>query len=481
MAAPAIDFTYDPLAYAFEAATLELIGRGDREDAQGSYGDWLPLASPAMTWDWKWQRYVQGVLDRVTSGEIDRLMIFAPPRHGKTTLVTAHYPVYRLERDPSTPIIVAAYNATLARKFSRKSRRIARTRFPLSEERQAVEDWETTQGGGLRAVGVGDGITGQGGKLILIDDPVKSREEAESLTYRDRVWEWFTDDLWTRREPNAAVILTLTRWHEDDLAGRILASEDAKNWTVVTLPALAEADDLLGRKPGEALCPERYDEAALADIRTVTHGYSWEALYQQRPTAKRGETYDPAWFALADPDEVPRDAESVLWFDRASTDAGGDYTAGVLVLRKGPDFWLWPKLHVQHTAGVRDQLMRNVADQVKQERQRVPPTVWGEQEPGSGGKDAAHNFKRTMLGHAVKTEPTTGSKESRAEPMASQAELGHVRVVRSPLTSKLLEEARQFPRGTHDDLIESAFSGFNVLARSPKRTPSPKSTAFFSG
>lgn len=197
-------------------------------------------------------------------------------------------------------VIIAAYNQTLADKFSRKARRIARERIPVSEERMAAEDWETMTGGGLRAVGVGSGITGQGGNLIVIDDPCKSREEANSESFRERVWDWYTDDLYTRLEPDGALILIMTRWHEDDLAGRILASEDGPSWSIINLPAEAEEDEPqpplgLGRKQGEALCPERFDLNALHTIRTVL-GNEYYALYQQRPQPPEGNQFKKDWF-----------------------------------------------------------------------------------------------------------------------------------------------------------------------------------------
>ena len=197
------------------------MGEIERERARRDFDVWLDQVTP--TWEWRWRHlvYIRTYLDRVTRGDLKRLMLFVPPRHGKSEQTTIRYPTWRLERDPTLRVIVGAYNQILANKFSRKARRIAVQRLDLSAERVAVEDWETAQGGGFRVVGVGGGITGQGGDLIIIDDPVKNREEANSQAYRDRVWEWYTDDLYTRLEPGGAIILIMTRWHEDDLAGRI--------------------------------------------------------------------------------------------------------------------------------------------------------------------------------------------------------------------------------------------------------------------
>lgn len=261
------------------------------------FRDWLYQATPAYRWDWPHLEFIRRQLDAVSRGDVRRLMLFVPPRHGKTEIATVRYPVYRLQRDPAIRVVVAAYNQILANKFSRKSRRIATGRVPLSSDRVAVEDWETTEGGGLRAVGVGAGITGQGADLIVIDDPVKSREEAESPAYRERVWDWYKDDLYTRLEPGGSIVLIQTRWNVDDLAGRILSSDDAANWTVVSLPAEAEDNDPLGRAPGDALCPERYDTADLARIKLVLGSASYAALYQQRPTPREGALFKAEWFA----------------------------------------------------------------------------------------------------------------------------------------------------------------------------------------
>ena len=436
-----------------------------RSEAAREYAfeQWLPAVSPTWTWDWAYLRYIQAQLARVTRREVDRLMLFVPPRHGKSEMTTVRYPIWRLEREPETRVIVGAYNQTLANKFSRKSRRIARERLNLSAERTAVEDWETAEGGGLRAVGVGGGITGQGGGLIIIDDPVKNREEAESQTYRDRVWDWYTDDLYTRLEPGGQMILIMTRWHEDDLAGRILASEDAPQWTVVSLPALAEEHDPLGRMPGEALCPERYDATALAKIQRVL-GRSFHALYQQRPTAREGNFFKRHWFPVVE--AAPARAERVRWWDRAATEAGGDWTAGVRIAR-APDgvYYVEDVVRGQWSGGERDRVIRVTA-----EADGVNVRQWSEQEPGSSGKDAALAFVRLLAGFSAHAEPSTGSKEVRADPLAAQAEAGNVRLVRAAWNPAFLNELCEFPMGKHDDPVDAASGAFNKLARTgPKK------------
>ncbi len=239
-------------------------------------------------------------------------MLYMPPRHGKSELVTVRYATWSLERHPEVRIIIGGYNQFIANIFSRKIKRIAHARIEMGKDRVAVEEWQTAAGGGVRAVGVGGGVTGQGGDLIIIDDPIKSRAEAESEAYRDSVWNWYTNDLYTRREPGAKMIIIQTRWHQDDLAGRILASEDGPNWTVINLPAEAEVNDPLGRQEGEALCPERFDLPALAGIKTVLGTYGYQALYQQRPAPSGGGIVKLSWFRRyrTPPAEVVRIVQS---------------------------------------------------------------------------------------------------------------------------------------------------------------------------
>jgi predicted phage terminase large subunit-like protein len=259
------------------------------------FPDWLPNVTPRFTWDWKHLQAIYSKLYDIVTGKINRLMIFMPPRHGKTESVTVRFPAWMIERDPSFRFILAAYNFSLSSKFSRKIQRIVKARG-IALEREAVEDWETGEEGGVRAVGVGSGVTGHGANGILIDDPVKSREEAYSATYREKVWDWYRDDLYTRLEPGGFIILIMTRWHHDDLAGRILADDSiAHEWTVLKLPAFAEANDPLGRKEGAALCPDRYDEAQLQSIKNVMKS-DFESLYQQNPTAAAGEVFKRDWW-----------------------------------------------------------------------------------------------------------------------------------------------------------------------------------------
>lgn len=421
-----------------------------------TFQDWNERATPAWNWRWPHLDLLQRTLDQVTAGEVKRLIIQMPPRHGKSETATVRYPVYRLLDDPSCRVIIGAYNVTLAAKFGRKARTLAeRDGVPLSDSRAAADDWETTDGGGVRSVGVGSGVTGHGGDLIIIDDPVKSREEAESVTYREKVWSWYTDDLYTRLEPGAALVVIMTRWHSDDLVGRILASEDASRWTVLTLPALAEENDPLGRPVGAALCPDRYDEAALADIHRVESEYAFAALFQQRPRPRDGNMFPRDRVQIVD--AVPTGGRRVRYWDKGATDGKGDPTAGVRMAYVGGLVYVEDAVRVQLAADRRNALMRQTADLEAGVPQRV------EQEPGSGGKESAETTVRLLAGHAVTVEKVTGDKVTRADPFAAQWQAGNVRLVRGEWNRRYLDELETFPNGVHDDQVDASSGAFNYL------------------
>ena len=389
-------------------------------------------------------------------------MIFVPPRHGKSEMVTVRYPIFRLERDPTLRVIITAYNQTLSDKFSRKARKIAqmRNRIAISRERKAANDWETVQGGGLRSAGVGGGITGLGANLIVIDDPVKSREEASSLTIRDRVYDWFTDDVYSRLEPDGAIILIMTRWHEDDLAGRLLARHPDE-WTVIRLPALAEADDPLGRMPGEALCPARYPVDELLRIKSVLGTWAFEALYQQRPMPLEGGLFKREWFSKF-VDTTPAQVDiRVRYWDKAATAGDGDYTVGVRMSRTADGlFYVEDVVRGQWSPGERDRVIAQCAAIDGEGTQ-----IWFEQEPGSSGVDSVQALIRMLAGYSVHANRVTGSKEVRAEPFAAQCEAGNVILVKGGWNSAWLDEMLVFPNGQHDDQVDATSGAFAALGQ----------------
>lgn len=430
------------------------------------FPEWLPAVTPHWTWDWPHQLHLYRALERVTNGTCKRLMIFMPPRHTKTETVTVRYGAYRLEQNPKLNIILGCYNQKLANRFSRKTLRIAKQRMALSTERKAVEEWETAIGGGFRAVGVGGGITGFGGDLIMIDDPVKNREEAESETYRDKCWEWFNDDLYTRLEPGGAIVLTMTRWHDDDLAGRLLAemAEGGEQWEVVSLPALAEDDDPMRRKVGQALCPARYDETKLAEIKQKLGSYSFAALYQQRPTPLEGGLFKREWFG-ADKfiDRAPDGLQWARGYDLAvSQKTSADYTAsfrcaftrdGDLIIDGGF------RKRVEFPEQLRYVVKRMVDE--KRTRHGIEKALHGEA--------LVQALRRipAVRGIPLKAVKVDTDKFTRALGWANLAEEGRVYIVRSHWNNDFLDEVCRFTgKGdAHDDQVDAVSLAVNMLAK----------------
>jgi predicted phage terminase large subunit-like protein len=315
------------------------------------------------------------------------------------------------------------------------------------------------QGGGFRAVGVGGGVTGQGGDLIIVDDPVKNREEAESLTYRDKVWDWFTNDLYTRLEPGGAIIVIMTRWHKDDIVGRILESETADQWTRIRLPAEAEACDPLGRSEGAALCPYRYPLPVLADIHKVL-GRDYTALYQQSPQPREGGMFKDHWFKRVA--AVPAEARRLRWWDKGATAGGGDWTVGFLMAFLEGMYYIEDVVRGQWASGERDRII--VATAAKDAETYGPVTVYGPQAPGDAGKDVALTFIKMLAGYDVHTSTETGSKEVRAQPLAAQCEAGNVSVLKAAWTATLIDEFCNFPSAANDDQVDAGSHAFNKLA-----------------
>lgn len=227
-----------------------------------------------------------------------------PPRHAKSTLISHWFGVWYLHLFPERRIILTSYAADYAATWGRRVRNSIVEHgevlgLSLAGDTTAADAWETEQRGGMVTAGVGGPITGRGADILIVDDPIKNSEEANSATYRDKVWEWWQSTAVTRLEPGAAAIVVMTRWHEDDLAGKLLSDEDSGGeWELLNLPAIAEKDDVIGRHEGEALWPERYDLAALDNRRLAVGEYVWQSLFQQRPPSLTGnplyQNYDDA-------------------------------------------------------------------------------------------------------------------------------------------------------------------------------------------
>lgn len=487
-----------PAAYArYQAEALrraaELRATTGRRDTP-AFGRWLRVASPEWPWHYRHLKIVRRYLKRVEAGEINRLMIFLHPRSFKSQMVTVRWPAYLLERDPLTRIIVGSYNQDLAESFSHETRRIVASRgVKLDPAHRMVNDWWTAAGGGLRAVGVGGGVTGRGTSVLLLDDVVKSYEEARSHAYQERVWNWWRFDLLSRLEPHprtgaaAAVILIMTRWHDLDLAGRILTAEGGDRWTVLRIPALAETQaerddynaaigrppgepDPLGRAAGEAMNPERFPVPALEEKRAEQGVLSFMALYQQRPSAPEGDMFRREWFEVVDEVPAGRRVALVRYWDKASSKTTTAYTAGVLLARVDGVYYVVHLVMGKWAAPAREAIIRSTA--------AADFAAWGwdvetvvEQEPGSGGKDSADNTIASLAGYRVAADRPTGDKTLRAEPLAAQAAVGRVKLVRGAWNRDYLDILAAFPGGAVKDAVDASSGAFARLARAEATRP----------
>ena len=297
------------------------LGLGPHLENPLSFREYVCLVKPS----YKWYRHCEinaAVLQRVADDELKRVMIFEPPRHGKSEQVSRLFPAYYLYRHPERWVGINSYGASLAYKLSRAAREnFVRGGGRIKDDANTIEQWDTVQGGGLWAAGVGGPITGKGYHLGIIDDPLKNAEEAASETIREGHKEWYESTFFTREEPDGAQIIVQTRWNEDDLAGWLLATEEetaieaadnpeleitCERWHILNFEAIKtdeqiEVPDTCTVEPdwrevGEALCPERYPIARLMKIARRIRSYWWNALYQQRPSPLEGKIFKGDWF-----------------------------------------------------------------------------------------------------------------------------------------------------------------------------------------
>lgn len=279
-------------------------------------------------------------------------MVNVPPRHGKSAIVSERFPVWTMGHHPDWQFLAASYAASLSEKFSRKARALVRepitqTAFPglkLNPEKQGVEEWETTTGGVYKAMGVGGPATGSGANVLLIDDPVKGYEQAYSQVYRDKVFEWYRSDAETRLMPESGVLIVMTRWHEDDLAGRLL-KEEPEDWRQVSFPAIAEQDEE-HRKEGEALHPDRYPLATLERIKAKS-SWVWAGLYQQRPAPDEGGILKRAYWRYYETRPERFDLIVLSWDMTFKDTAGSDYVVGQVWGKVGPDAYLLDQIRAR--------------------------------------------------------------------------------------------------------------------------------------
>jgi predicted phage terminase large subunit-like protein len=243
----------------------------------------------------------------IFAGRINRLIITMPPRHGKSELVSKYFPVFWLGHRPDDWFVLTSYQADFAGEWGNKAKElfsiIGKDYFNKTTKTRsgsAYRWYVKNYSGGMKSTGVGGPLTGSGADLLLIDDPIKNDSEAMSLTYRNKIWDWFRATAYTRLSSKGAIVIMMTRWHHDDLVGRLLDSDEFGNWELLSLPAIAGENDPLGRMPGEALWPEKFDIDKLNDIKNVLGPFWFSALYQQEPIASEYQIFKTEWWQFYD-------------------------------------------------------------------------------------------------------------------------------------------------------------------------------------
>jgi predicted phage terminase large subunit-like protein len=423
-------------------------------------------------------------LEALERGEITRLMVFMPPGSAKSTYASVVFPAWFLGRAPNRSVIVATYACDLARKIGRRMRTIVRSSAfrgifgkTLRRDQAAAGAWALDDGAELLAGGILSGLTGNRADLIVIDDPVKGRAEADSPTVRARTRAEYDDTLKTRLKPGGRIVLIQTRWHEDDLAGSILPEDwegasgaiecrDGETWEVLSVPAIAERpDDPLGRKPGERLWPEWFSEAHFRPYRLQPR--TWAALYQQRPKPEEGAFFPRSAFRRFAQNELPPSLRVFGTSDYAVTEGGGDFTRHRLWGldqasppnlwlvdgwggRTGPDVWIEAKL-----------------DLIEAWRPRGLSRWFGE--AGVIQKAVEPMLRRRMKERRVSCPiewlASVGDKAARARAAQALLLAGRVRVRADADGDCFVDECAAFPAGRWDDEVDC----FSLIGRAVDR------------
>jgi predicted phage terminase large subunit-like protein len=423
-------------------------------------------------------RQIAEQLERVERGEIDRLMLLVPPRHGKSELASRRFPAWYLGRHPERQFISASASMTLAEDFGRDVRNLIASQeyaqvfeTRLAEDSQARGRWSTNEGGSYYACGVGSAVMGRGAHVFLIDDPFGSMADARSDPARKEVWNWFTGSVYNRLEKNGAIVVINHRMHHADLSGMLLEQQAAggDRWIVVDLKALSSS--------GEALWPEKFDAKALERIKRNTTAQDWSALYQQEPTPDEGAYFKQEW--LRPVVELPEHMNYYGASDLAVTADGGDFTVHVIVGVDGEgrtylvDLWRKQAASGEWTDSYCDLVLK------------WKPHFWAHERTsiisGVGPFLQQRAFERKAW-TATEMFPTRGDKGVRCQSIRGRMELSGLYV---PADASWLPDLRvelvQFPFGAHDDQCDALGLAGQLLdkhVRARKPLPDPKAKDF---
>ena len=455
-----------------------------RELARRDYRQYLPYVQGPM---WKRTRMseyiakeVQDFLTADTGNAYDILVVKTPPQHGKSMTLSETLPSWYLGKFPTKRVIMASYNEDTAQKFCRRNadklRQYGGTLFgvSLALDRSTELELDNRQGR-MISRGIMSGITGNPADLIIIDDPIKNREEADSKTIRDKLWYEWQNSIKSRLAAKAKVILIMTPWHEDDLAARLLNTE--KNIREIRLPVEAEANDPLGRKPGDALCPElgkdnhwlkQFKASYIHDAQGGAR--AWEALYMCRPRTEGGNLVDRSWWRFYKEGSIRDFGMEVISVDAAfkGTDSA-DYVAITVWGKLGNDYYLRYCLNRHLT-------FSQTLDAIRMAQTLYPNAQRVLIEDKANGTAIIDVLQREMF--CIPVNPK-GGKEARVNAISPAIESGHVFLPEdAPWLEAYIDQFSAFPAGAHDDMVDSTSQALAFLLHANgtpvSKTPNPE-------
>jgi len=401
-------------------------------------------------------------------GDLKRLMVFMPPRHGKSECISHYFPVVFLGCNPDSKVILSSYEAGFAATWGRKARNTLEEygnelwHVEVDQTSHAADRWDIKdRRGGMVSLGVGGPITGRGADLLIVDDPVKNSEEARSQVYRQKAWDWWCGTAQTRIEPQGRAVIIQTRWHEDDLSGRLLRDQPGK-WEVLNLPAFAEKDDALGREEGEALWPDQWNKDTLLERKREVGSYWWSAQFQQRPAPEEGAIFKREHFRYYTNSGgtyklSTEGAESMVDCKRCWTFCTVDLAAS---LKTSADYTVISTWAVTPN----NQLLLVEASRVRLEGPDQVPLLWRKYNQWKpefiviekAGYQLALIQQAVRSGLPVRSGIVDKDKVSRALPAAARMEAGQVYFPSgAPWLTDFEEELLGFPNATHDDQVDT--------------------------
>ena len=410
---------------------------------------------------WKLYEHLKVVnrkLVEVGAGRTRRLMVFMPPRHGKSELISHYFPAWILGNWPYKHVILASYEADFAESWGRKARDVLNSvgdnvfGVNLDNKRTAAKSWSVEQGGSMNTAGVGGPMTGKGAHILVIDDPVKNFEEAMSPTARKRAWEWWQSVAYTRLEPGASAVIMMTRWHEDDLGGRILEESD-ESWEIISMPAIADdINDPLGREIGQALCPQRYTEKDFERIRNSVGKYVWQSLYQQQPSAFEGSIIMRKWWSYYVRETLPKSFDEIIqsWDMTFKDTKQSDFVVGQVWGRRKANRYLLDQVRDRMTFTQTQRAVEALTKKWPLARRKIV-------EAKANGPAVIDSLASTVPG-LIPFDPKD-SKEARVFAVTPNIESGNIWIPHTNIATfdvqEFVDECARFPTGMHDDQVDA--------------------------